>query len=113
MLNKFILTFATAGAITAFAASNTYKVDILESTTVEGQQIKAGTYRIEVENNVATFKHGKDSIQVPARTETAPAKFDNTRLQYSDNALHEIFVGGTSTKIIFEGASNSTNGAGN
>lgn len=113
MLNKLFLTFAAAGAITAFAASNTYKVDILENTVVEGKQVKAGTYKIEVENNVATLKRGKDTIQVPARTEAAPTKFDNTRLQYADNALHEIHVGGTSTKIVFEGGAPASSGGSN
>jgi hypothetical protein len=112
MLNKFITTFAVAGAITAFAASS-YKVNILEDTVVEGKQVKAGDYKISVENNMAVFKHGKDSIEVPAHTEQAPAKFSSTSVKYVDKSINEIHVGGSTTKIVFGGGNGTTTGGSN
>jgi hypothetical protein len=113
MLNKCILTFAAVGAMTAFAGASTYKVSILEDTVVEGKQIKAGDYKVAVENNTAVLKHGKESIEVPAHTENAQSKYSNTQVQYVDNAIHEIHVGGTSTKIVFGGGSGATTGGSN
>ena len=104
MLNKTISTFALLGASAVFAAAGSYKVDILDNTSVEGKQIKAGTYKIEVENNTAVLKHGKESISVPAHTEQAASKYSGTQIQYVDNAIKEIHVGGTTIKIVFAGA---------
>ena len=108
MLNKFIFTVTAASAITAFAASNTYKVDILDNTTIEGKQLKAGSYKVEVENNTAVLKSGKNAIEVPAHTEQAASKYSGTQIQYVDNAVHEIHIGGTNTKIVFATAENGS-----
>jgi hypothetical protein len=112
MLNKVITTLIVVGATTAFAAS-TYKVNILQNTVVEGKQVKAGDYKISVENNTAVLKHGKDSIEVPAHTEQAPAKFPSTTVKYVDNAINEIHVGGSTTKIVFGGGNGTMTGGSN
>ena len=103
--NKIAFACIAAAGTLAFAASGTYKVDILDNTMVEGKQVKAGSYRIQIDNNTATLKHGKDAIEVPAHTEQSASKYAGTQVQYVDNAIHEIHVGGTSTKIVFGGAS--------
>jgi hypothetical protein len=112
MLNKVITTLVLAGAATAFAAG-TYKVNILQDTVVEGRQVKAGDYKVSVDNNTAVLKHGKDSIEVPAHTEQAPAKFPSTTVKYVDNAINEIDVGGTTTKIVFSGGNGTMAGGSN
>ena len=62
-------------------------------------------YKISVENGNAVITHGKESIQVPAREEAAPNKFASTELTYKGTAdLREIDLGGTTTRIVFEGA---------
>ncbi len=113
MSNRLILIFAAAGAMAAFAGANTYKVSILQDTMVEGKQVKAGDYKVAVENNTATLKHGKESIEVPAHVEQAQSKYSNTQVQYVDNALREIHVGGTPTKIVFAGGGATTTGGSN
>jgi hypothetical protein len=113
MLNKSIFTFTLAGAMAAFAASGTYKVNILQDSVVEGKQIKAGDYKIEVENNTAVLKRGKETVEVPAHTEQSQSKYSNTQVRYVDNAISEIHVGGTMTKIVFTGGAGSTAGGSN
>jgi hypothetical protein len=100
-MNKLVLGFASLAAATLFAAAGAYKVNILEDTTLAGKQIKAGDYKVEVEGNTATLKHGKTSVSFPAHTEQAASKYNNTQIQYVNNAIHEIHVGGTNTKIVF------------
>jgi hypothetical protein len=107
MLNKSIFTFVLAGGIAAFAASNTYKVNILQDSVVEGKQIKAGDYKIEVGNSTAVLKHGKQTVEVSAHTEQSQSKYSNTQVRYVDNSISEIHVGGTMTKIVFTGGSGS------
>ena len=101
MLNKLILSLVTVGVMIASAA--TYKVSIHQDSVVNGQSLKAGDYKVEVkDNNTAVLVKGKQSVEVPVRTETAPAKFASTQIQYADsNKLQEIRVGGTTTKLVF------------
>ena len=111
MLNKLVLTFTTAGMLIAVAAAGSYKINVIEDTTVEGKQLKAGDYKVEVGNNTATLKHGKETITVPAHTEQAASKFPGTKIRYVDNSIREINIGGTTTRIVFSGE-NGTNAGG-
>ena len=111
MWNRLIPTFAALGALAAMAASNTYRVDILEDTVIAGKQIKAGDYKIQLENNTAILKHGKNSIEVPAHAEQAASKYSATQVRYVDNAIQEIHIGGSRTKIVFSGR-NAAGGGG-
>ena len=89
----------------AFAASNTFKVDIFQDSVVDGKTLKAGNYKIMMENGNAVLKEGKQTIEVPAREENEPNKIASTELLYKDTTnLQEIRVGGTHTRIVFEGA---------
>ena len=93
----------TVGAIAASAASNTYRVSILQDSVIDGKAVKQGDYKLELtNNNTAVLKHGKETIDLPARTEEAATKFVNTEMEYSNNNnLQEIRIGGTHTKIVF------------
>lgn len=91
-------------AATAFAASNTFKINLSQDSVIEGKTFKAGDYKISMENGKAAIRQGKQSVEVPAREETGPNKVSSTELLYKDNTdLQEIHVGGTYTKIVFEG----------
>jgi hypothetical protein len=102
MKKTILLTFLALG-VSAFAASNTFKVTIYQDSIVEGKNVKAGDYKVSVENGNAVLKQGKDSIAVPAREETEPNKVSSTELLYENNThLQSIRVGGTHTRIVFE-----------
>jgi len=111
MLKTFALTLA-ASAFVAVAATPSYKVSLLENAIVDGKQVKAGDYKVELNGNTATLKHGKNVIEVPAHEETASNKFATTEIQFDNkNDLQEIHVGGTNTKIVFGGANQTAGGA--
>ena len=109
MLNRIALSLFVAGVATASAA--TYRVSLYQDSTVNGQELKAGDYKIEVNNNTATLKKGKQTVEVPVHEETAPSKFASTQLQYvENNKLQEIRLGGTTTKLVFGNASTAAGG---
>ncbi len=110
MLNKIALTLVTVGVMTASAAS--YKVSLHQDSVVNGQNLKAGDYKVEVkDNNTAVITKGKQVVEVPVQTVTAASKFSSTQVQYNDmNKLQEIRVGGTSTKLVFGGTTNTPTG---
>jgi hypothetical protein len=98
--------------MTLSAAGVTYKVTLLDNSVIAGQQVKAGDYKLEMkDSNTAVLIHGKKSIELPAKEETNPNKYATTEIEYSNtNQLHEVHVGGTNTKIVFGGASATSNG---
>ena len=109
MLNRIAFSLFTVGAMTASAA--TYHVSFHQDSTVNGQQLKAGDYKVEVNNNTAVLKKGKQTVEVPVHEETATSKFAGTQVQYVDNnKLQEIRIGGTNTKLVFGSANAATGG---
>ncbi|MGA7411999.1 MAG: hypothetical protein WBW33_16090 [Bryobacteraceae bacterium] len=106
-MKKNLLLGFVALTTTAFAAtSNSLKVNVFQDSVVDGKTLKAGDYKISMENGNAVIKQGKESIEVPAREETEANKFARTELIYQGDGknLKEIDVAGTHTKIIFEEA---------
>jgi hypothetical protein len=102
-LTKLIFCAMTLALGVATAASG-YKVSIPEKMWVGSTELKAGDYKVEVTGNQATFKMGKEAIQVPASLETNNTKYSTTEIDASESKLQEIHVGGTTAKIVFNGA---------
>jgi hypothetical protein len=88
----------------AIAASNTYRVQIAQDSVVAGKTLKAGDYKIELQNNLAVIKQGKQAIEVPAHSESVTKNFASTEIEYISNKIQEIHVGGSRTKIVFDAA---------
>lgn len=89
----------------AFAAgNNTYKVGLYQDSVIEGKTLKAGEYKISIENGNAVFKgRGKEAVTVPAHVENEPKKNPNTEVTYRDNNNVEVIrVAGTHAKIVFD-----------
>ena len=112
MLNKILVTLTAAAAFTLSAAGVTYKVSLLDDSTIGGKQFKAGDYKVELkDSDTALVVKGKKSVEVPVKTETAPNKFSTTEIEYvGDHQVKEIRVGGTNTKLVFGDTNTSSNG---
>jgi len=102
-LSKLSLGLATLGLGLAGAASS-YNVTLPSGLSAGGVMLKAGDYKVEVEGNQATFKQGKQAIQVPASVEQSTNKFPDTMLESSGTNLQAIEIGGTTMKIVFKAA---------
>jgi hypothetical protein len=104
-MKKTLFAGLLALSTMAFASGNTYKVNIYQDSVVEGKTLKAGEYKVSVENGNAVFKQGKESVEVPARLENESGKIANTMVTYKDNnEILQISVGGTHAKIVLDGA---------
>ena len=109
MLNRIVLGLFTAGVVAANAA--TYHVSLYQDSTLGGQELKPGDYKVEVNNDTAVLKRGKQTVEVPVHQETGSSKFASTQIQYVDNnKLHEIRLGGTNTKLVFGDANTNAGG---
>ena len=107
VLRKVLLTFTVGGVMVVSAASNKYHVQFFEDVMVDGKSIKAGEYTIEMQNNTAVMRQGKQTIEVPAHTESVEKKADSTTYRSTGGKLEEMQIRGSRTKIVF-GAPNTT-----
>ena len=102
-MKKLILSFATLAL--AVASADTYKVTLFQPSLVNGKELKAGDYKVEVKDSVATIRNGKSSVEAPVKVETGTDKFSSTSVRYQNGdgkyRIQEIRVGGTNTKLVF------------
>jgi hypothetical protein len=107
MLTKFVLAFSILALLVVFAGTvpAVAHVTFFKAAVVSGTTLQAGEYRLLLGDNKVTFSMGKKSIDVPAKIEQAPKKFDNTEVQYNggpdQNVVREITLGGTKTRVLF------------
>ena len=111
MFKKMLLSSMIFGVMLTTAATKGYRVQIFQDSVVEGKSLKAGEYRIEMQNDMAVITKGKQTIEVPDHSESVTNKFPLTELLYDNDKIQEIHVGGSRVKIVF-GSAHTTAGGG-
>lgn len=101
MMKKIALTFASL-ALVASAASNSYNLTLFQPSLVAGSQLKAGEYKLNLQDNKVVIKQGKVTAESPVKVETIAEKYGSTSVKYVNGAIQEIRLGGTHTKLVFE-----------
>ena len=102
-MKRVIAVAALVVSSISVAAAKSYEIVLTSPTMAGAVELKPGSYKLKVEGNNATFtnvENGK-SVTAPVKVETGDQKFDQTRLETTDNKLHEIDLGGSHTKIEF------------
>jgi hypothetical protein len=104
-LTRIMLALATV-ALGVASAANPVHFTVIDPEWLDGNQLKPGDYTVQIEGDRAVIKSGKNVVEVPAKLETAPAKFDQTSLFEltvdGKSNIEEIRVGGSHTRIVFE-----------
>jgi len=103
MTKKFFVLFAMAAAL---ASAATYRVKLLQPTVIAGTTLKAGDYKLQVQDNKAVFTAGKSTAEAQVKVESADQKFASTSFRYDRAAdgtlkLQEVKIAGTNTKLVF------------
>jgi hypothetical protein len=107
MLRSTLILFTLVFAGAAFASANTYNVKLLETTNVHGTKLKAGEYKLAVDNGKAVFRHGKTEAEAPATVTTADRKFKDTKFLYDNGpdgtmTLREVDLGGSNVRVVLQ-----------
>lgn len=109
MVKNVLLGFATAALAVASAASS-YSVTFYQPVTVNGTELKAGDYKLELKDNgMAVIKQGKIMTEAPVKIENENEKFSHSSVRITGNQVDEIRLGGTSKRVVFEKSGNATN----
>lgn len=107
MTKKLLLALTTV-ALAVASAADTYRITLFQTSVVNGTTLKPGEYKLEVNNNKATIKSGKESVEADVKVEAGDQKFSSTSVRYNNGegkyTIEEIRLGGTKTKLLFHAA---------
>jgi len=102
MMRSTLIPAAFVFASIGFASASTYNVKLLEPTKVHGTDLKAGEYKLDIDNGKAVFRHGKQSAEAPVKIANADRKFKDTKFIYDNGSLREIDLGGSNMRVMLE-----------
>lgn len=104
-MKKFVFSLATF-ALAAVSAAESHRITLYSPAVVNGHELKAGDYRLEIEGSKAVLKKGKESVEASVRLESGEQKYSSTAVRYATsdgkNKINEIRLGGTKTRVLFE-----------
>lgn len=113
MKHTMILASVTL-ALAGFASAATYAVKIPDTVVIDGKELKAGDYKVEVKDTTAVIRSGKDSTEVKVKTENNEKKYGATTVRFTQtggkNNLEEIRIGGTKTRLVFDSPKTANGG---
>lgn len=100
-MNKLLLLcLATAG----LALADTHRITLYQNSQLNGTELKAGEYKMEVMSDKVILKSGKVKVEAPAKMETSNSKYTTNSIRYKNEGgkfeIQEIHVGGTKTKVV-------------
>jgi hypothetical protein len=110
MSSKFVLAFCILALAAAIAGNNPVKspiahVTLSQPAVVNGTALKAGDYRLIINEGKVTFSIDKESREIPAKVETGQKKYDVNQVQYdvvgTQITISQICLGGTKTRLVF------------
>ena len=111
-MTKRLLILITAAVAVASAASKTYPVSIPSPTWIGTNELKAGTYALELQGDQAVLRMGKTVLKVPAKIEKGSQKYSSTAISTDNQGnkaiLREIEIGGTTTTVVFPADTSQT-----
>ncbi len=104
MTRKLLPFFLVAGL--AVASARSYTVNLFQTAVVGTTELKPGEYKIEVNDQKAIIRKGKEQTESPVKVEEGDTKFETTVVRYVNDAggkvrIQEIRLGGTKTRLLF------------
>jgi hypothetical protein len=114
-MTKRIFLLISAVSMAIASAADTVNVNLYQPTTVNGTTFKTGEAKFELKDNKVTLKQGKVAVEAAVKVESNTARYAFTSIVYRDGADHsikEIYVGGTTTRIVFDSPSSAPVAAG-
>jgi hypothetical protein len=112
MIKNILLGFATIALAVASAAS-TYNITFYQPVMLNGTELKAGDYTLELKDNSALIKQGDSVTEAPVTVRTAGKSYDRNIVRLEHRRVEEIGIAGTNTRILFDKTPNATTKASN
>jgi biopolymer transport protein ExbD len=104
MTMRKVLPFLLLAGL-AVASTPSYKVTLPQTVMLGSTELKAGEYKIEVNDQKAILHNGKVQTESPVKVEENDTKFPSTAVRYVNAdgkvRIQEIRIGGTKTRLVF------------
>jgi hypothetical protein len=102
MVKNVLLGFATAALAVASAASS-YNVTFYQPVTINGAEIKAGDYTLELkDDNMAVIKQGETVTEAPVKVKNDGQTYSSNMVRLNHHRVEEIRLAGTTKRLVFE-----------
>ena len=115
MTNKLALSLLTFALAISLGASN-YSLTLSEPAIINGTELKAGEYKIEVNGTKAVIRNGKTSVATDVVVDTLPAKSNQSSAcclaEDGKYRLQELRLGGSNMKLTIKESSKDSAVAG-
>jgi hypothetical protein len=108
MVKNILLGFASLALAVAGAATSSYNVTFYQPVMINGSELKAGDYQLELNDTTAVIKQGGTVTEAPVTVHSGGQKYQQNIVRLNHRQVEEIRIGGTSTRVVFEKASNGT-----
>ncbi len=104
MKKTMILTVVALLAVSLTAAAkDKHFLKLYADGTINGAALKAGEYRMEVDNGEAVFYKGRKEVARTAVNEKkSETKFDRNTVVYNGTDIAEIRLSGRDTRYVLE-----------
>jgi hypothetical protein len=112
-MTKRVFLLISAVSLAIASAADTVNVNLYQPTTVNGTSFKTGEAKFLLKDNKVTLKQGKLEAEAAVKVEANNAKYSFTSIVYKDDhSIKEIYIGGTTTRIVFDSPSSASSAAG-
>jgi len=102
-MNK-LLVLCLATVSLALAGASTHRITLFQDAKLNGTELKAGDYKMEVLADKVVLQSGKVKVEAPAKMETSDSKYTTNSIRFKNEGgkfeIQEIHVGGTRTKVV-------------
>lgn len=107
MINKMTFSFIVFALAIALGATS-YTLNLPKPAVVNGTELKAGEYKVEVSGTKATLKSGKTVVETEVSVENLPSKtYQSSACCMGEDGkyhLHELRPAGTNMKLTIKDA---------
>jgi hypothetical protein len=105
MNRRVVLSFVAFAGL-ALASTKSYTLSLFFPVKLGTTELKAGDYKLEVENNRIVLRSGKVRSEAAVRVEESGTRYNTTSVRVTgesgDQHIQEIRLGGTHTKLVVE-----------
>ena len=105
MTKKLALSLFIFALAVALGASS-YSLNLSKPAVVNGTELKAGDYKVEVNGSKAVIKNSKTSVEAEVNVENLPTKANQSTAcclaEDGKYRLQELRLGGTNMKLTFK-----------
>jgi hypothetical protein len=99
---SFVLMCVVGLSSLGIASAKSYYFTLTATTKAGATVLKPGDYEVNVKGDKAVFTNdGGKSVSVPVKLEQADKKYGETSIDTDSDAIKEIHLGGSNTKLTF------------